>query len=427
MYHQGVIARRLPGSDKYILPTYETNYETGTTSESGYEEISPDKLFATQYGHLKPNVTLGESIANIPAEVLARNKITDPSKLVYVPTYEYNSETGQTLEDFKLVDSTTGNEIKSGGLGNVGGNQYGGLYKDSSGKLQYDVFDPSKDSFFGGLFKGVGNLLSSDAVKFLGPMIASGGLGGAAGIGQSLGIGSIGGGAVLGAGTAALSGGDVLKGAIMGGLGGAGDIKIGDTGFTVGDLTKTANVVKSVESGDLLGAVVGAANIAGAGNTQIGDTGLTINDLSKNINLAKAVVSEQPQAIFNAVVGIAREQAALNTKDADIVLGDYFDKAEEIGASGGDVAQDPNLAALLAEFSNPQDLSDNPSVQVAGTDNAGALEALRDATEAGRAGGAGSGTFFDSLGRLRIADEGESEEDARAAARSLGADGRRCG
>ena len=314
MYYQGAKAERLPGSDKYYLPTYETNSETGGNYISGYSEIPTEKLNTTSYGHLKPNVTLGESIANIPAELLARNNITDPSKLIYVPTYEYNGETGQTMEDFKLVDSTTGNEIKGGGLGNVGGNQYGQLYKDASGKLQYNVYEPSNASFFEGLFEGVGNMLSSDAVKFLAPFVLQGVMPGLnltpASVGSSLyglegTLGKIAGGATLGAGTAALTGGDVTKAAFMGGFGGAGGLNIGDTGFTLGDAAKGFNVLKAVSSGNFAEAVMGAASMAGGANVKIGDTGYTLGDLIKNGKLLQSVIYGSPEALIGALTKYA--------------------------------------------------------------------------------------------------------------------------
>ena len=60
------------------------------------------------------------------------------------------------------------------------------------------------------------------------------------------------GGALLGAGNAALTDKDILKGALLGGVSGAGGAEIGDTGFKVGDVTKA---IKFAQNPSLLGAV----------------------------------------------------------------------------------------------------------------------------------------------------------------------------
>ena len=114
-------------------------------------------------------------------------------------------------------------------------------------------------------------------------------------IGSALGAGAavapIVGGAALGAGTAALTGGNALTGAVLGGLGGAGNTQIGDTGVTVGQVNTATNVAKNLESGNLLGAATGVSNLAGTGNTQIGDTGISVNDALNAAKVAQAASS----------------------------------------------------------------------------------------------------------------------------------------
>ena len=228
-----------------------------------------------------------------------------------------------------------------------------------------------------------------DMIKFLGPAILSGGLGGAAGAGSAMGLGTgtaatIGGGAALGAGTAALTGGDILKGALLGGLGGASNVGIGDTGATVGQVTSGVNLVKNLESGNLFGAITGAANIAGAGNTQIGETGLTINDLSKDVNLAKAVISGNPQALMGALTSVA-SSATNSSNDANNLINQYTQTGAGTGAATPDYpTNDLGFQQILGEFSNPKDLSGNASVNVASNDNASALAALEDAKTAAK-------------------------------------------
>ena len=231
-----------------------------------------------------------------------------------------------------------------------------------------------------------------DIIKFLGPAILSGGaagFGGAAGIGSSLGLGTgtlatIGGGAALGAGSAALTGGNILKGAFLGGLGGASNIGIGDTGITVGQVNSGLNVVKSLQNGNLFGAITGAANIAGAGNTQIGETGLTINDLSKDLNLAKAVISGNPQALIGALTSVVNSSTN-SSNDANNLINQYTQTGAGTGAATPDYpTNDLGFQQILGEFSNPKDLSGNASVNVASNDNASALAALEDAKTAAK-------------------------------------------
>ena len=124
----------------------------------------------------------------------------------------------------------------------------------------------------------------------------------------------------------------------MGGLGGAGNVSIGDTGISIGQATQAANFIQKLNSGDILGALTTASNLSGAGNTQIGDTGFTINDLAKNIPLAQTIMSGNPTAIVNALTGLAKQQAALNTQDANQVIGDYTRAGTSTvtGATGND-------------------------------------------------------------------------------------------
>lgn len=286
----------------------------------------------------------------------------------------------------------------------IGGNMQG-AYDPNTGKLQAIYYkDQSKGgywnpqgqfipyqktgggfgSFLSGMFSGIKDLATSDMVKTIAPMVISGGLGGATGIGNLLGVNPIVGGAIAGGGTAALTGGDVLKGALMGGVGGAGNVNIGDTGVNIGQVSAGLNVAKNLESGNILGALTGAANLTGAGsglgNTEIGDTGYTLGDLAKNAGLAKAVLSGNPQAVIGAITSVA--QAATQNADTNAAIADYTtpgaatttaDAGSNLPALNSDVMQQ-----LTAAFTNPQDLSNTPSVQVASADPASALAALQE-------------------------------------------------
>lgn len=203
-------------------------------------------------------VSQSKGLSQIPASVWKRYGVTDPSKLDFkvVPRTEYNGETGQNYDTYDLVDKATGITLDQGNLGQITGDLSGSLIPDAKGNLVYQVQKPegwSLGSLLSGIGEGVGHIATSDAMKFLGPMIISGGLGGATGVGNALGIGNIGGGAVLGAGTAALTGGDPLKGAFMGGLGGGSGAEIGDTGITIGDALKTYKGIQALQGGNPLG------------------------------------------------------------------------------------------------------------------------------------------------------------------------------
>ena len=194
-----------------------------------------------------------------------------------------------TYDDKGNFKSAIGDDITKNG------HKYTPIYDQKGNIVQYA--DAGGDGF-------------NDFVKMVALSALTAGIGGAAGLGQSLyGLsgtaGQIAGGATLGAGRAAISGGDILKGALMGGFGGAGNLGIGDTGFTVGQAMTAVNALKAAEKGDWMNAITGAVSLSGAGSTQIGDTGYTLGDLAKNAKLAQAVVSGNPQAIIGAITRVA--------------------------------------------------------------------------------------------------------------------------
>ena len=95
---------------------------------------------------------------------------------------------------------------------------------------------------------------------------------------------------------------DILKGALMGGVGSAGALQLGDTGFTLGDATKALNFAQNPT-------LAGALNIASPyidTNFNIGDTGYTANDVLKGLNTVQALGSGNNQQIFNAITGLAK-------------------------------------------------------------------------------------------------------------------------
>jgi len=106
---------------------------------------------------------------------------------------------------------------------------------------------------------------------------------------------------------------DILKGALLGGVSGAGTAKLSDIlgadalggtfkNATLGDVTKAVNFAKDPT-------LAGAANLASpyvTTNFDIGDTGFTTNDILKGINTAQALGSGDNQKIFNTITGLVK-------------------------------------------------------------------------------------------------------------------------
>lgn len=115
--------------------------------------------------------------------------------------------------------------------------------------------------------------------------------------------------AIVGGLTSALTGGDILQGAVMGGLGSVGNVGIGNTGFTIGDALKGIKAADAISKGNVLGAFSSISSMSGVGNTKIGDTGFTINDLAKNANLLNAVIKGNPVALMNTIAAISKSSS----------------------------------------------------------------------------------------------------------------------
>jgi len=106
---------------------------------------------------------------------------------------------------------------------------------------------------------------------------------------------------------------NILKGALLGGVSGAGSAKLADIfgadtlGKTfenakIGDITKAINFAQNPT-------LAGAANIASpymTTNFELGDTGFTTNDLLKGVNTAQAFGSGDNKKIFDAITGLAK-------------------------------------------------------------------------------------------------------------------------
>ena len=261
-------------------------------------------------------------LSKIHKYILDQYGITDTSNLVVRPTTyrtEPDPETGasEDVKGFELVDSKTGKFIPSYMGGQVN-NVWQSISLDSKGKpvLTQSKIEKHPGDFFSGLGEGVTELAKSAPGQLL-LMAATAGAGGAAGLGNSLfGLsgtaGTVAGGAALGAGKAALTGGDILRGALTGGLGGAGGVDIGDTSFSVGDAMTAAKMAQAAQKGDFMGALAGAASLTGGSDFKIGD--FTVGELLKDAKLAQSMFGgKQGPGAIRALTNFA------NTKQNDVV------------------------------------------------------------------------------------------------------------
>lgn len=166
------------------------------------------------------------ALSQVPAEVWKRWGITDPSKLQFVQKQEYNSEIGQNIDTYSIVDPTSGLEIPGGVLGDVGGGMVGHFAPDAQGNLTYQTQKPegfSLGGLLGGIAGGLGSIATSNPMLTSAALnLALPGIGSA--IGQSLGLSGAAaaatGGAIFGGATSAALGGNPLVGAALGGAGG---------------------------------------------------------------------------------------------------------------------------------------------------------------------------------------------------------------
>jgi hypothetical protein len=222
-------------------------------------------------------VSQSKGLSQIPDSVWKRYGVTDPSKLNFevVPRTDYNGETNQYYETYDLVDKKSGVTLDQGNLGQITGDLSGTLIPDAKGNFTYQVAkaDPwSLEGVVSGAAHGLGDIAKDN------PMLVSmilnavaPGLGSV--IGESLGLtgtaASMAGGALTGAGTAALTGGDIGRGALMGGIGGGSGTEIGDSGITLGNVANVYKGVEALKSGNPL-AIASAAASALSSNQNTG-------------------------------------------------------------------------------------------------------------------------------------------------------------
>ena len=166
------------------------------------------------------------------------------------------------------------------------------------------------------------------------------------------------GGALAGGFNAAMTDQDILQGALKGGVSSAGAMKLGDTGFTLGDVNKAINFAQNPN-------LAGAANLftPSIGGTQIGDTEISLGDVFKGVGTAQDLSSGDYNKMFKAITGLAGDQgkslksslAGFDINPDDFIEG-YFKPGGEgymdLNGQEMTVRQEPeNLDAFLRELS----------------------------------------------------------------------------
>lgn len=177
----------------------------------------------------------------------------------------------------------------------------------------------------------------------------------------------------------AVESGNIL-GAVSSGAGlvGAGSVASG--------AADAASVAKALESGDPLAILSSGAKATGLLSTALTDGGLTVSDALKAANLAKAIEGGDPAAIIKAATGLSGSKTFQKS----------FDSPSTPITSAGEKVADVVGDDFVAEIINPDstnfigdaesklnDIFNQPSVQVASSDNDTSIKAIEDLRNAG--------------------------------------------
>jgi hypothetical protein len=109
------------------------------------------------------------------------------------------------------------------------------------------------------------------------------------------------GGALAGGVNAAMTDQDILKGALLGGASGAGAMKLGDTGLTLGNVT---NAAKAIQNKDALGLLSSGSGLIDASGFDL--NGMSASDIAKYAGLAKGLTSGGAGTI-NALASLSKD------------------------------------------------------------------------------------------------------------------------
>jgi hypothetical protein len=94
---------------------------------------------------------------------------------------------------------------------------------------------------------------------------------------------------------------DILKGALLGGASGAGAMKLGDTGLTLGNVT---NAAKAIQNKDALGLLSSGSGLIDASGFDL--NGMSAADIAKYAGLAKGLTSGGAGTI-NALASLSKD------------------------------------------------------------------------------------------------------------------------
>jgi hypothetical protein len=194
--------------------------------------------------------------------------------------------------DAQPIYGTVDPNKKLGGFQRSEGNK--NYFYDTTGKLVHVEKQATDWDYLGPIIMGAMTMGGGNAL--LGNYLF--GLNGAAAAGA--------GGALSGAVNAYGNDQDILKGALMGGAAGAGSMKLGDTGLTLGDATKAANAIKNKDALGLLSSGTGLIDTSG-----FDLNGMSATDVAKYANIAKGLTSGGP-GVVNALASLSKDQGFNN-------------------------------------------------------------------------------------------------------------------
>jgi hypothetical protein len=158
---------------------------------------------------------------------------------------------------------------------------------------------------------------------------------------------------------------DILKGALLGGVSGAGTAKLTDIlgadalggtfkNATLGDVTKAINFAKDPT-------LAGAANIASPylnTNFNIGDTGISLNDVVKGVGTAQALGSGNNKQVFDAITGLAKTYGGPASSGVDNSTVGNFEDTEITRLKGLGYSKD-QINSYFDKLDNLTDIFDN--------------------------------------------------------------------
>lgn len=281
-----------------------TKIQTGMTTGNWRDGIAPAPIYSYKsditgktYGTLR-EARLAEYQAKpfssepwtptkgsfLPANVLAA--VRDLGSVQY-GGLEYTRQT--------KVDRDTGQQSFSGVRASLPGDPWNGT--------RYE-FDPS------------GNFSSQYVKEYAAPSWLDKNAGTIIGVGASL----IPGGAALLAGANALEGKGINPLAVaasLAGIPGVSDAVGAGVTSAIQTANQANNLVNAIESGNVLGALASGANLTGTGGVQIGDTGVSVADALKGANIAQAVESGNMVPLIGALASEAQKNAAVGGPNAN--------------------------------------------------------------------------------------------------------------